>query len=311
MAAKNLMPLLPPGSFLGGNAATATTLGLVAVAFIAGVVALARWAGPRLKDDPQYRWEPQFTDVTPTPPWIPVEVSRQVFEDGGLKPCDIRDRELTLHVARAFSNHPWVESVSRVRKVHPNRLEVELKYRRPVAMVEVTTGGQRGALPVDGNGVLLPTQGFSETSLDRFLRVSVPETAPAGLPGASWGDPRVQAAAELADFLRDHWRRLGIYRIHWLADKHAGDFGSDSALALEWSSGGVAVWGSPLGKEEQGELGGEAKLRWLILHWRPGSVAEPDPSRPMPSAGEWIDLRRPPTAPEATGPTASPTPTSP
>ena len=74
-------------------------------------------------------------------------------------PLSILDDGLVERIHSVFSLHPWVAKVQRVTKSHPAHVEVEIVYRRPVAMVEVPGGWY----PVDVEGVLLPINDFSPT----------------------------------------------------------------------------------------------------------------------------------------------------
>ena len=152
--------------------------------------------GPQVTQGSEYLLEPDQIEITPPPPWIRSDVRGETIRDGGLSGLSILDRELTVKIARAFSMHTWVEDVRRVRKEHPARVVVDLAYRRPVAMVEVTMNDRPGLLPVDVNGVLLPPGDFSAEQARDYLRVSLADATPAGPVGTPWGDPRVDGAAD-------------------------------------------------------------------------------------------------------------------
>ena len=70
------------------------------------------------------------------------------------------DRMLAVKVARAFELNPWVARVKWVRKSYPGQVEVELEYRRPVAMVEVYTDDEMGLFPIDSHAVLLDPRDY-------------------------------------------------------------------------------------------------------------------------------------------------------
>ena len=74
----------------------------------------------------------------------------------------ILDDELVQKIQTAFSLHPWVANVTHVTKRHPAHVDVELEYRKPVAMVEVHENGSDGLYPVDTDGVLLPSTAVGE-----------------------------------------------------------------------------------------------------------------------------------------------------
>ena len=108
-----------------------------------------------------------------------------VIADGGLKELNLLDPQVTVRVAQAFATHSWVKTVRRVRKHHPARIQVDLEYRRPAAMVEVDLAGEKGLLPVDETGVLLPPSDFSPDQAKEYPRIGIGHTTPAGPVGSS------------------------------------------------------------------------------------------------------------------------------
>jgi hypothetical protein len=139
--------------------------------------------------------------------------------------------------------HTWVEEVRRVSKQHPARVEVELVYRQPVAMVEVVISGQDGLLPIDVNGTLLPPGDFSAEQARDYLRISLPDAMPAGSLGTPWGDPRVHGAARIAAVLREHWKELGLYRVALLPPDGMSSSAEEPRYMLSTRQGTKIVWG--------------------------------------------------------------------
>lgn len=200
--------------------------------------------GPHIVQGPEYLLQPEQIQIPPPPPWIRSDIRAETIRDGGLTGLSILDRELTVKVARAFSLHTWVEDVRRVKKEHPARVIVELVYRRPVAMVEVTMNDHPGLLPVDTNGVLLPPGDFSAEQARDYLRISLPDAVPAGPVGTPWGDPRVAGAARIAAVLLEHWKQLGLYRVAVEAGEPAQQASGDTVFVLKTRRGAQVVWGA-------------------------------------------------------------------
>ncbi len=223
--------------------------------------------GPQVTQGPDYLLEPEQIEITPPPPWIRSDVRGETVRDGGLSGLSILDRELTVKIARAFGLHTWVEEVRRVRKEHPARVVVELAYRRPVAMVEVTMNDRPGLLPVDVNGVLLPPGDFSAEQARDYLRVSLADATPAGPVGTPWGDPRVDGAARIAAVLQEHWKQLGLYRV---AVEHAESLPAASAEAvfvLSTRRGAQIVWGAaPLANSSADVKAALVKVERLVAY---------------------------------------------
>ena len=208
------------------------------------------------------------------PPWIRTDIRNEVFHDAGWheQPLSILDPDLTVRVAQAFEQHTWVEGVTRVEKRSPAALDIELKYRRPVAMVEVDYQGSGGLLPVDTGGVLLPPDDFTPEQAVTFPRITVDYPGPSGSIGTSWGDDRVVGAAAIASALIDYWSDLGFYRIVAIVDSGS----SNSAAAtyeLQTRNGQRLTWGRAPGREMAGETPSDQKivklLRYLQQHGLP------------------------------------------
>lgn len=199
--------------------------------------------GPQVVKGPEYVLQPDQIQIPAPPPWIRSDVRAETIRDGGLTGLSILDRDLTVKIARAFSLHTWVEDVRRVRKEHPARVMVELVYRRPVAMVEVTMNDRPGLLPVDVHGVLLPPGDFSAEQARDYLRISLPDATPTGPVGTPWGDLRVDGAAKIAAVLLEHWKQLGLYRIAVESGEAAPAAPGEICFVLTTRRGAQIVWG--------------------------------------------------------------------
>jgi hypothetical protein len=179
------------------------------------------------------------------------------------------DDDLTKRLANAFSLHPWVARVERVSKHHPARVEVHLIYRRPVAMVEVSGG----LLPIDEDGILLPSADFSPAEAKQYPRISRVESHPSGPVGTNWGDSGVSGGAKIASILGDRWKRLSLYRIlapvHTIADEYVDRY----TYELTTHAGTRLLWGRPPGNEPTGEPKASEKVAQLeAILQRDGSL---------------------------------------
>jgi hypothetical protein len=220
-----------------------------------------RW-GERIADQPEYVVLPENIDITPPPPWIRSDVKLEALRAGDLTELSLLDRELTIKIARAFGMHNWVQDVVRVSKHHPARVEVQLEYRRPVAMVEVVVNNQPGLLPIDVQGILLPPGDFSAEQARDYLRISVPDATPAGPVGTPWGAPRIHGAARIAAVLQDHWKKLGLYRIVQMPTEAAS---GRPRYLLATRHGAQIVWGpAPEPDDEAEARSAMAKVAHLL-----------------------------------------------
>jgi len=207
----------------------------------------------------QYWLTLEDVQITPLPVWVHRDIRAEVFRDASLDgPLSIMDEELTGRIADAFSMHPWVAKVGRVRKSHPARVEVELVYRHPVCMVQVPGG----LLPVDAEGVLLPSGDFSPIEAGRYPRLAGIGTVPVGPAGTIWGDIRVVGGAEIAAAFGPAWEELRLDRIvaSTLVDVHHGD---EYLYELFTKAGTRILWGRAPGTDMPGELPAADKVALL------------------------------------------------
>jgi cell division septal protein FtsQ len=134
---------------------------VVGVALAGFLYAWQRWGEPSL-NSPEYAVTHEQIHVTPQPAWIHADVKAEVLRTADATRLNLRDPRLVEELAAVFALHPWVAEVVRVQKRYPARVDVELKYRRPVAAVEVSSQSEAGLLFVDAAGVLLPSADFAQ-----------------------------------------------------------------------------------------------------------------------------------------------------
>ena len=163
---------------------------------------------------PQYVLSADRIQVTAPPAWIRSDIKSQVLRDSGLAGnTSVLDNwdALAKRVKDAFETHPWVASVDRITRKLPSSLNIELKYRRPIAAVE--SRDQTGVLflPIDEHAIRLPEGDLTETERRYLPRVS----GITGRPrvGDVWDDPRVLGGARLAVQLEDVWQKLRLVEI--------------------------------------------------------------------------------------------------
>ena len=222
----------------------------------------------------EYQLDPAKIVLTPMPAWIHSDIKADVLRDASLAgPLSLLDDELTVRMAGAFAADPWVAHVERVSKRYPAGLEVSVIYRRPVALVEIEDG--KSALPVDGEGVVLPTQDFSAADADKYPHIAEIHTTPTGPVGTRWGDPAVAGAAQVAAALADDWQSLGIVQIVPAGQK-PGRSGVEYIFDLV-TRGGTHVHRAP-GADLPGEAPTREKLSQLKRYaaQNGGTLDQPD-----------------------------------
>jgi hypothetical protein len=244
-----------------------------AVAVISVIVALSikLWqrVEPHVATRPEYLMPAEKIEITPAPEWIHTNLQTEVIRDSGLKePLSILDDKLTARLTQAFSLHPWIARVAAVRTSYPPRIQVDIEYRRPVAMVEVLGG----LLPIDVDGVLLPTEDFSPPDAQNYPRIAGIVSGPLGPLGTRWGDPAVEAAAKLAPVLQPVWTE---FRLHHVQLQSRLGPSAKFVLELVAIGGNTFVWGSPPGSESNDESIAAEKLALLTrLKNARGSLAD-------------------------------------
>jgi len=226
----------------------------------------------------------QSMEVTPQPEWIRhSDVASESILSGSLEGLSSRQTDLTVRVAQAFTMHPWIRRVKHVSKRYPAKVFVELEYRQPVAMVEVPGG----RLPVDTEGVLLPTVDFTAEFANRFPRITAGETNPvSSIAGSQWGDERVHSAAKLAAFLLPYWQRLGLAKIVAYRGPRTVTTETPPYFVLLTKQGTNIIWGHAPTDERSGEPPAEQKLVRLT------EFAQQRGSLDVLNQDETIDLRK-------------------
>lgn len=218
----------------------------------------AVWLNVRMHvmQSPQYHIQLENVHITPPPPWIHTDIKSQVIRDAEIDGVlSVLDEELVERIYQGFAAHPWVAKVLHVAKSAPAQLDVELVYRKPVCMIQVTGG----LFPVDIEGVLLPTADFSPHEAARFPRLSnapLPSEPPAG---AVWRDIRVLEAARLAAALNDVWDEMSLHHFELMAE--AASDGNHYQILTR--SGSRVFWGPAPGPDEASQAVTKTKLAQL------------------------------------------------
>lgn len=264
---------------------------VVAATLLIGPYAAWRVWPERFSRGERLTLQAEALELSPQPAWIHGDLKTEIIRDGSLQGLSLLDPLVTVTVARACALNPWVAEVTRVTKRAPGRIAVELTYRRPIALVEVLNEGERGLLPVDAAGTVLPTDRFfaEQDQTRNFLRIAAGYALPTGTLGRPWGDPRIVSAAKLAAALEPVWARLGLYRIVASNESGAESQPDRPQFELHTRDGAHVLWGHAPDEETPGEQRLATKLERLAeLAQRHGSL---DQAGPAP-----IDVRTPRTA---------------
>ncbi len=257
-----------------------------AVLFCASYLAWQHWGADRVAAG-LYGVDPSLLQINASPDYIREDIVATVYRDTALDELSLLEPQATAKIASAFSLHPWIRRVVSVRKLPGGEVEVLAEFRRPVAMVihrespptapmQTTSqlgtgelrasaaGGNRGVsfLPVDGEGIVLPTDDFARSETRNYIHIDVPGvTTSQKFVGSPYGDRRVEAAARLAAVLADYRDRAQIKSI-----AIRGELRGEAVPQLELTTfdGKRLFWGSPPGREREDEAVAAMKMRRLL-----------------------------------------------
>lgn len=251
------------GSALSWLGRVSAALALAVLALLAFWNLLWKQAGAQLAIAPRYTLTAESIDLPEPPEWIHHDLRPEILAYlGEIRRVSILDDDLTERIHRAAAAHPWIAAVREVRKTFPARVQIACEYRKPAAMVRVP----EGLLPVDAGGVLLPTRDFTPQEAARYPRIEGIETAPSDVAGHPWADPRVVAAAKLAEMLSPYWTQLQFVRIVPSRPQPAN--GSPISLEIQTRGGSRVIWGSPPDTSRDDEAPPEVKMRQLDIYFK-------------------------------------------
>jgi len=221
------------------------------------------------------------------PPWY--RGGRDAFLEGVRRSGRVAARINRLEIgpdelAAVFRNYAWVEEAKIIYP--PGGISVHLRYRLPVAYVQISHGDQ---LLVDDKGTILPPADVDETKFSpfRLTRITADQLEPPAdpTPGVSWksrttaddiprDDRRILAAAKLAGFLRDQEQSqpnqtLPALRIGEIIVTDF--FSNDRGLFLLNDQAQTIWWRQAPGEERPGEP--KAFEKWSMLRkWGESSM---------------------------------------
>ncbi len=249
----------------------------VLAAVAAGGVLAWRRLAPAVEGDPRYTVRAERVEITPPPAWVRGDVKGEALRNAGLEDASILDPALGQKIAQALAFHPWVESVGRVTLRPGPRVEVELVYRRPVAMVELVHGGDLYLSPVDRFGFRLPDDGVSPLEKRRYPVLASVETEP--LIGQAWRDPRVLGGVQVAAELTDIWTTLQLDRIVAEESRPPAGGAKQYLFTLVTQQGRRIPWGHAPDDAPPDEMSAAEKRARLLQYARQFGSLDADDQR--------------------------------
>lgn len=273
-------------------------LAAVAVVVVVGaaVEATKRLATPTVAALPQYRVTAASITLSPPPPWVRTDVKLEALRNAGLigeatgPKLSILDdpQRLEARLATALGFHPWVRSVGRVERLPPNRVSIEVAYRRPLATVRLS--GQARSVLIDEQAVRLPDGDLRASELSNLPRIVAndsPQSTPPPRPGEPWNDPRIAGAAAIVAQLGDDWSSLRLLDVTPSRSPEVRQNGRYHVYELRSTGNTRIAWGAAPGFAPSDEPPFSEKLDRLRRY-----VAANGPLDSLATSPAWIDVRR-------------------
>ena len=246
-------------AFVIGPGRTFTLAVIIVAAFTGAAWAVWRRVEKHVEASPDFLVRIDQIKITPQPEWVRSDVRAEAFRNASSpdRPLSIMDDNLAERIHIAFMLDPWVAK-AKVVKYAAARVHVDIEYRRPACMVEVAAGQSVELLPVDGQGVWLPGEDFSQKQKESFPCLAGIDRRPIQPVGHAWGDTRVVDGAAIAAALLPVWQPLKLYRIRCVSQTAA----ERPMFELYTRSGTKIVWGNA-GGGTAAEPGTEEKIARL------------------------------------------------
>lgn len=211
-----------------------------------------------------YQITPERVLLESRPLWISPSLEEEVllendrFQEQGY--LSLLDKNIGKELMRAFQAHPWVRDVYSVSLNYPASVHVNAVFREPIAFVETSSSVENGVrslntYQVDAEGVLLPTDFLAAAVatnpgfINNYIWIQGITSTPVGIYGQQWGDPVLDEAALLAEFLKDDFKHLGIRKIVVSYDSEKDELPLETrsktrTYRLETIKGNEIIWGS-------------------------------------------------------------------
>lgn len=216
--------------------------------------------------------------LSPQPPWVRTDLKRMVLgtaEDPAQRPPSIMDTALVPQTAATLKSVGWIETIDRIQKSKTG-LDIDLTYRQPVAIVEISPTTVKGFQPtkpvllhVDRTATLMGRGLSSRPQEYLLISVDQPMYTDQLIAWSKWQDPRIQSAAAISNVVKDVWRPMGLYRLMTWRDRSSA---ADRRIPFQfWTkmgqkTGVKIIWGNAPGEELRGEATASAKLQAMAAY---------------------------------------------
>jgi hypothetical protein len=252
---------------------------------------------PDLRQSSQYRFETARIEITQPPHWVPHDVVEQVVKRAGLPAeMSLLDEDVTRRIAVAFERYSWVKGNVRVRTSIPARVQVDVEYREPVAMVSVSNGSKSRLFPIDADAVVLSGADFPPAEIAKYPVIENVSDGPPGRAGTEWGDARLLGAARLAVLLKPNWKEFGLKAVRVPSVSGSKVPIDELSYQLLTTGGSRIVWGRAPGSRHPGELPAEKKIDRMKFYRRHHGSFDSNHGPCEFDITHWRDISRKPIA---------------
>ncbi len=244
--------------------------------------------GAKQIDQTFYSLKLENIEITPQPAWIRSDIKSVIYRDNGLSKLSLLEPSATATIAHAFEASVYIKSTNHVRKLSSGKVQIDVTYRQPAAMVYVETPSanaketERGFHAIDDEGVVLPRGEFTESQVHDFFVIFAPniqvETKD-NIGNRGFRDPRIAEALPLCKLLEQFRKELRLACIYVDPDGmdlQLGGFNSWQ-LTIRTDEKRSIIWGHAPGKETKDEMLIEEKIAsmraWLAA---PATAGGPD-----------------------------------
>ncbi|MEM9413035.1 MAG: hypothetical protein AAGA30_18140 [Planctomycetota bacterium] len=203
-------------------------------------------------------------NINQPPPWLqnPVAQTKSRFLS---KPRSLLNTSLVNETKHFLDAYPWIRQIDRIQK-ESTGMQVNLRYRTPVAFVDAGPANREVLIPVDGDGQVFDSNLVNRAVLHEMkrdlLRIRMPKISSTGIRvWQNWPDNRISAAVKLCEFLASDTEPM---KLLWVISRDnptelTGENPQFEILTLETK----IFWGSAPGFEQAHEASATAKIESL------------------------------------------------
>lgn len=264
----------------------ATLFVIASFVMVGGAIFLWERHRGRVVNLNEYQLTPDKILVNEPPVWASTNMKQLVIEGAAIRngekveSASLLDTQLVSRTANVMQSVGYVERVKSIQKSKTG-LEIDLVYRKPVAVVELSRNTFpfewpaeyiNGDIlqPVDRLGVVMPVSLGEGIDLPKILVVypipSLPKYDSQVKDWSDWPDQRIKDAAAIGALFGNNSNAIGVARImtYRKPDQvNVGQIPFELWPNLSPTTGTTVLWGNAPGKEVEGEAKASVKIQAL------------------------------------------------